>query len=116
MATGIRCRTGRRAGELLRQIEPQGGDRGGGRGNQGAGTRPMLYRARPQADAGFSPHQAKRALRVATVPREHFEDWVESPTPPTVTALAHERATPRPSPPAAASASANRRPHGPRPG
>lgn len=77
MATRIRDRAIRRAGELLKQVEPAGGARSDlGR----APTRGSVAR-----DAGMSHHQAKQALRVASLPAADFERQVESPNPPTVT-------------------------------
>lgn len=38
--------------------------------------------------AGMGERQIKTAVRVANVPEDRFEDVVEGPTPPTVTALA----------------------------
>lgn len=86
MATRIRDRAIRRAGELLKQIEPGQGARDGKRE---AGTHPPL-RQEVAAQAGMSPHQAKQAVRVANVPQEDFEKQVESSNPPTVTKLAEQ--------------------------
>lgn len=86
MATRIRDRAIRRAGELLKQIEPGQGARDGKRE---AGTYPPL-RSEVAAQVGMSPHQAKQAVRVANVPSEDFERQVESANPPTVTALAEQ--------------------------
>lgn len=90
-AVRVRDRAIRRAGELLTQIEPaSGGDRGGGRGNQGEGVRPVVSRQKAAEDAGMSPHQQKQAIRVASVPADKFEAQVESKNPPTITALAEQ--------------------------
>jgi hypothetical protein len=92
MAQRIRARAIRRAGELLRQIEPQPGTRSdlGRAPTQGS-------RAQAASNAGFSPHQARQALRVAAVPAADFERQIERLTPPTVTELARQgkRAKPR---------------------
>lgn len=94
MATRIRDRAIRRAGELLKQIEPGQGARDGKRE---VGTHPPL-RQEVAAKAGMSPHQAKQAVRVANVPQEDFDRQVESANPPTVTKLAEQgkKTAPRP--------------------
>ena len=85
MAVKIRARAIRRAGELLKAIEPKrGGDRGGPKG----GRPPVGSRKNLARSAGFSSHQAKQALRLASIPPEDFESAVESSSPPTVTSLA----------------------------
>lgn len=85
MATRIKARAIRRAGELLKQIEPKRG----ANQNIGEGARPKVEtRAEVASDAGLSSHQAKQALRTASVPDDQFEKLVESETPPTVTKLA----------------------------
>lgn len=95
-ATRIRDRAIRRCGELLKQIEPSKG------GRPPAETRvdahPSFSRQDAATSAGMSPHQAKQAIRVANVPAADFERQVESPKPPTVTALAEQgkKAAPRP--------------------
>lgn len=72
----------RRAGELLNEIEPQPGVRSDLEPE--AGVRPRLTRTAAASGAGFSPHQAKQAVRVANVPRQDFERQIESPKPPTI--------------------------------
>lgn len=100
MAARIRARAMRRAGELLKQIEPQqGGDRGGGRGNQGGGVSPMVSRKQAMADAGMSVDQGKTALRVASIPERQFTEQVESANPPTLTELARQGTQKREMPP-----------------
>lgn len=86
-AMRIQTRAIRRAGELLKQIEPQ---QGGNRGNAATGGRPPVAETRAKAadNAGLSEHQRKTALRLAEVPEDDFEQEVESPKPPTVTELA----------------------------
>lgn len=64
MSQRIRARAIRRAGELLKQIEPGQGARDGKRE---VGTHPPL-RGEVAAEAGMSPHQAKQAIRVANIP------------------------------------------------
>jgi hypothetical protein len=84
LALRIQARAGRRVGELLRQIPRT--DEATRFGQEGA--HPPVGRTRAAQDAGLSEHQRKTALRVAAVPEAEFEGAVESPTPPTVSALA----------------------------
>jgi hypothetical protein len=83
MAKRIRARAMRRAGELLKQIEPAHG------ANQnisdGTGTN-VLTRQNAAQDAGFSKRQQVTATRIATIPEDAFEDMVERGA--TVTELA----------------------------
>lgn len=83
-AERIRARAVRRCGELLKKTKPA---KGGDRKSKG-GHPPVDSRKAAARDAGLSEHQAKQAMRVASVPTEDFERQVESPHPPTVTALA----------------------------
>lgn len=96
MATRIRDRAIRRAGELLKQIEPQQGTRNDLVTSDS--RPPEVTRQQVAAQAGMSPHQAKQAVRVANVPQEDFERQVESANPPTVTKLAEQgkKAAPKP--------------------
>lgn len=94
MATRIRDRAIRRAGELLKQIEPGKG----GRPKTSGDTPTGFSRKGAAEDAGMSRDQMHTALRVANVPAEDFERQVESPTPPTVTALAAQGTKPAPRP------------------
>ncbi|KFL24950.1 hypothetical protein JP74_21995 [Devosia sp. 17-2-E-8] len=88
MATRIRDRAIRRAGELLKQIEPQkGGDRKSAEYQSGDAPT-LISRKQAASDAGMSRDQMHTAIRVANVPADQFEKLVESPTPPTVTKLA----------------------------
>ena len=93
MAVRVRDRAIRRAGELLKQVEPQPGKRTDVEPSGGAPTR--LKAAR---DAGMSRDQMHTALRVANVPEADFERRVESRNPPTVSKLAEQgkKAAPRP--------------------
>lgn len=93
MAVRVRDRAIRRAGELLKQVEPQPGKRTDVEPSGGAPTR--LKAAR---DAGMSRDQMHTALRVANVPEADFERQVESRNPPTVSKLAEQgkKAAPRP--------------------
>lgn len=95
-STRIRDRAIRRCGELLKQIEPQQGARTDKELSVGTHTRFTRNDAAEQA--GLSKHQQVQAIRVANVPAADFERQVESPKPPTVTALAEQgkKAAPRP--------------------
>jgi len=65
MARRIRARAIRRAGELLKQIEPQqGGDRKSEE-YQREGAHPLISRTDAAREAGLSTHQAKQAGRCA---------------------------------------------------
>ena len=86
MADRIQARAMRRAGELLQEIAPATGAKTDLQPRDGAD--PKLTRAQAAEDAGLSERQRKTALRVSKVPGVEFEKAVESPTPPTVTALA----------------------------
>lgn len=70
----------RRAGELLKQIEPGQGARDG---NREEGTHPPL-RSEVAQSAGMSTHQAKQAVRIANIPEPEFTEQVESPRSPTL--------------------------------
>lgn len=95
MSIRIRDRAIRRAGELLKQIEPKHG----ANQNIRAGDLPKVEtRAEVAASAGLSSHQAKTAIRVANIPAEQFDRLVDSPTPPTVTKLAELGTKPAPRP------------------
>lgn len=74
MARRIRARATRRAGEILKQIEPGQGARDPRRGK---GDRPPL-RTEAASAAGLSRHQQKQAARIANVPDEAFEEMVEN--------------------------------------
>ncbi|MCF1744753.1 hypothetical protein [Paradevosia shaoguanensis] len=95
MATRIRDRAIRRAGELLKQIEPK---RGANQNIGAAADTKVLTRTDAAEQAGMSKRQAVTAIRVANVPAEQFEKLVESSTPPTVTKLAEMGTTPAPKP------------------
>lgn len=95
MAQRIRARAIRRAGELLKQIEPQQG----ANQNIKAGDHPnVLTRTDAAREAGMSPHQAKQAVRVSNVPEDDFEAQVEGPKPPTLSQLASQGTQSRPQP------------------
>lgn len=87
IAVRILNRAIRRAGELLKQIEPSKG----GRPTETSGDAPTsLTRKQAAEGAGLSKDQMVQAIRVANVPAEDFERQVESQKPPTVTALAEQ--------------------------
>lgn len=86
MAARIRARAMRRAGELLKQIEPGQGARDGKRG---IGDHTPL-RESVARDAGMSKHQQVTAVRVANIPDREFSAQVESANPPTLTELARQ--------------------------
>lgn len=81
MATRIRDRAIRRAGELLKQIEP---NKGGRPSETGVAADTSFTRKDAAEAAGMSKRQAVTAIRVANVPAAEFEKQVESPNPPTV--------------------------------
>lgn len=95
MATRIRDRAIRRAGELLKQIEPK---HGANQNISGDASTKVLTRKEAASDAGMSRDQMHTALRVASVPETQFNELVESERPPTVTALAAlgTKAAPKP--------------------
>jgi hypothetical protein len=72
-AMRIRARAIRRAGEILKQIEPAPNHHGN---SSGDGTGPTS-RKDAASSAGMSSHQAKTAIRVANVPASDFDKAVE---------------------------------------
>lgn len=88
MATRIRARAVRRAGELLKQIEPAGGTRTDLQPSADGDTR--LTRKHVAEEAGMSPRQMHTALRTANIPEPEFTSQVESAKPPTVSQLAQQ--------------------------
>ena len=86
MATRIRDRAIRRAGELLKQVDGRGGDR-----SKSEGTHTFaMTQSEAAREAGLSKHQQVQAVRVANVPADDFEKQVESDRPPTVSQLAQQ--------------------------
>lgn len=84
MATRIRDRAIRRAGELLQQIDGQGA-----RTDQlSAGVHTKFTQEQAARDAGMSKHQQVQAVRIANIPREDFDRQVDSDKPPTLSQLA----------------------------
>jgi hypothetical protein len=96
MATRIRDRAIRRAGELLKQVDGRGAHwESKTEGNHSF----YLTQRQAAADAGFSHHQQVQAVRVANIPTADFERQVESEKPPTISQLAQQgiqRPAPRP--------------------
>ena len=88
MATRIKARAVRRAGELLRQIEPATGT------TKKEGDRPFS-RADAASEAGLSKHQQKQATRIAAISEADFNSQVDGQSPPTLTQLASQGIKPR---------------------
>jgi hypothetical protein len=88
MAQRIRARAIRRAGELLKQIEPASGARTDLQLSGGGPTR--LTRADAAREAGMSKDQQVQATRIANVPEADFEAQVEADNPPTLSQLASQ--------------------------
>lgn len=84
MAQRIRARAMRRAGELLKQIEPQKGARTDLQPTDGGDSR--LMRSEVAKQAGMSERQQVTAVRVASIPEPEFTKQVESANPPTAEA------------------------------
>ena len=89
MAQRIRARAIRRAGELLKQIEPASGHH---RKGEGA---PTFSRENAARDAGMSKHQQVQSTRLANIPEHDFNAQVESDKPPTLSQLAAQGTKPR---------------------
>lgn len=98
MADRIQARAIQREGELLQEIESARGKQKrmpDGTISRGATTNGRIAAAR---EAGLSRDQAVTALRVANVPKDEFEEAVESDNPPTVTELARRGTVSKPKP------------------
>lgn len=95
MAVRVRDRAIRRAGELLKQVEPK---KGANQNISTAADTKVLTRKEAGEQAGMSKRQQVTAVRVANVPEADFERQVESRNPPTVSKLAEQgkKAAPRP--------------------
>lgn len=87
MAQRIRARAIRRAGELLKQIEPAHG--ANQNINKGERTN-VLTRESAAREAGMSKHQQIQATRIANVPEREFQKQVEADKPPTLSQLASQ--------------------------
>lgn len=90
-AIRIRARAVDRQGALLKLIEP---NKGGDRKSKGA-HKPFDRKAAAK-QAGLSPAEQKTAIRVNNVPRDQFEQQVESDKPPTIQTLAQQGVQPHP--------------------
>jgi len=86
-AMRIQARALRRAGELLKSIEPAHG------ANQNIkdGAVPIVGRIAAAEEAGLSERQRKTALRLAEKDEDEFETLIESYNPPTITELAEAK-------------------------
>lgn len=89
-ARRIQSRAIRRAGELLKAIEPVWKRPGGTRGNKAAAE--LVTRSETARKAGLSAGQQRQAFAVASVPPTEFEALVESEAPPPIELLV-ERGT-----------------------
>ena len=96
MAQRIRARATRRAGELLKQIEP---GKTGPKPELSMGDHTQFTREDAAREAGMSKHQQVQAVRIASIPEDDFEAQVESPKPPTLTQLASQGIQRREPPP-----------------
>jgi hypothetical protein len=86
MAERIQARAVRRAGELLKALPKHTGVH-----LRSVPTPPTPSRAAAAKAAGLTPKQKSRAISVASIPKDEFEQVVESKNPPTVTQLAERR-------------------------
>ncbi len=86
-AMRIRARAIQRCGELLREIE-KGTGKNQGKSEAAHTLAPTRKAAAEQA--GLSEWKANEAKRVANVPKDSFEEQVESDSPPSIKALADQ--------------------------
>lgn len=95
MAFRIKARAIRRCGELLKEYDARGGDPK----TKSIPEHTFETSQRQAAEkAGLSKNQQMKAVRVANVPQEEFEQAVESDHPPTVHELAERGKKPQPKP------------------
>lgn len=85
MSKRIRARAIRRAGELLKQVEPNAGGRPA---KTSVATDTSFTRTDLAQSAGMSVRQQLNAIRVARVPQDQFDAAIESGKPATITKLA----------------------------
>jgi hypothetical protein len=83
MATDIKLRAERRAGELLREMEKNKGTRGTGDANVGKSTggrdnRPPVDPALKLSDLGITKDQSSRWQKLAAMPEKQFEEKLAS--------------------------------------
>lgn len=92
----IRTRAFRRCGELLKEIEKKQGETGNPiKLKKGDVPRfDSTPRQTTAQQAGLSPYQATQSIQLANIPKELFEDQVESESPPTITSLAEQGMAP----------------------
>jgi hypothetical protein len=90
-AMKIKGRAIRRAGELLKEIEPKHTGRIPTGGDKNSETRTAIAEA-----AGFSARQQAQALQIASIPKREFERALGAEKPPTLTVLAKLGTKPRP--------------------
>jgi hypothetical protein len=79
-ARRIRARAVRRIGELLLEYDGRGRPKKNG-------TPPSFSRAEAAEAAAITPHKASVAVRLASIPRQHFEGLVEKNPAPGTTSL-----------------------------
>jgi len=99
MAARIRARAMRRAGELLKQIEPATGKNNQYQQVKSDGVDSFQSRTEVAQRAGMSERQQVTAVRVASIPERQFTEQVESANPPTLTELARQGTQKREAPP-----------------
>lgn len=85
LATRIRARAVRRAGELLNEIEMQS-KYNAKKQSTGAGT--SFSRTNTARQAGLSKRQQVTAMRLAKIPENEFEEQLSADDPPSITQLA----------------------------
>lgn len=95
MALKIRALATRRAGELLKEIQPGSGS------HRKSIADDTFTQTRTEAarEAGLSKRQKDTATRIANIPEEEFDAQVEGESPPTLSDLASQGIKPRPKPP-----------------
>lgn len=102
-ARRIQSRAIRRAGELLKAIEPGSNSGLFGNGKRPGAKLPKEFcapRTRAARAAGLSHNQQRRAFAVASVPDAEFEALVESTAPPSINQLVEKGAKKRAAKPA----------------
>lgn len=99
MAARIRARAMRRAGELLKQIDPATGKNNQYQQVKIDGGDSFHSRSEVARQAGMSERQQVTAVRVANIPERDFAAKVESSNPPTLTELARQGTQKRDTPP-----------------
>lgn len=96
MAARIRARAMRRAGELIKQIEPA---HGANQNISDGAVNKVITRTDMARQAGMSERQQITAVRVASIPEHDFTSQVEGSNPPTLTELARQGTQKRDIPP-----------------